>query len=455
MKIKWLTYILSVLLFCGCKGTDAIVDTGAPKPQWVDSRPLNSSFYIGIGSASKRIEPLEYSKTAKKNALDDLTSEISVNVKSESFLKTMQTNQYFDESFTSAITTFSEERIEDFEVVDVWEDRNEYWIYYRLSKVQHEQIKREKKQNAMSAAADLYLKGKTAEDSGNLRVAFDLMLRGLYELAAYWNEVNEFDLEGKRVFLDNEIFSHLREMMNHTELTVTPSNIVLNASNGFEKDAMVNLTLDGKPISNALLEYHYRNRKYKSKKNVRTDPQGYAPIAIRNVDQISQQNELTVVLNLKDLTPTDLDQTLMDPLIESLLIPEITLPLAVELPKIIIISSETNLDNPNQLHWASGALQESLTNKGFTFTSKKDQADYYLYVEASTKEGGTSQGFHVAYLDMKIIVKDASENVVYQASRNGIKGLQLNFEDAGIEAFKKATKQVKKDILQEITDAIF
>lgn len=455
MNCKWLTYGLLILLLWGCKGADALVETQDPKPQWIDSRPLNSSYYIGIGSASKQMEPLEYANTAKKNALDDLTSEISVVVKSESFLNTMQSNQYFEESFTSVIATYSEERIEDFEVVDVWEDGDEYWIYYRLSKARHDEIKREKKHNAMSAAADFYLKGKTAEDNGNLRVALDLMLRGLFELAAYWNEVNEFDVEGRRVFLDNEIFSHLREMMNHTELNITPSNIVLNPSNGFEQDVMASLTLDGKPISNALLEYRYRFGKYKRKKEVRTDPQGYAPIPIRNLAHLAQQNELSVMLNLKDMVPTDLDKKLMDPLIESLLIPEVTVPLSVELPVMMIISKETNLNGTDQLHWVSGALQESLTDEGFSFTSRKDQADYVLYVEASTKEGGTSQGFHVAYLDMKVIVKDASDHMVYQASRNGIKGLQLNFESAGIEAFKKAAKQAKKDISEEINEAIF
>ena len=455
MNWNWLTYGLLILLVWGCKGTDALVEIQDPKPQWVDARPINSSYYIGIGSASKSMEPLEYANTAKKNALDDLTSEISVVVKSESFLNTIETNQYFEESFTSAIATYSEERIEDFEVVDVWEDGNEYWIYYRLSKARHDEIKREKKQNAMSAAADLYLKGKTAEDNGNLRVALDLMLRGLFELAAYWNEVNEFDVEGRRVFLDNEIFSHLREMMNHTELMVTPSNIVLDPSNGFEQDAMASLTLDGKPISNALLEYRYRYGKYKRKNEVRTDPQGYAPIPIRNLAQVAQQNELNITLNLKDMVPTDLDKNLMDPLIESLLIPEVTVPLSVELPVMTIISKETNLDGAEQLHWVSGALQESLTEEGFSFTSRKDQADYVLYVEASTKQGGTSQGFHVAYLDMKIIVKDSEDHMVYQASRNGIKGLQLNFESAGIEAFKKAAKQAKKDIFEEINEAIF
>ncbi|MGB0424145.1 MAG: LPP20 family lipoprotein, partial [Flavobacteriales bacterium] len=411
--------------------------------------------YIGIGSASKVTEPLQFAQTAKKNALDDLTSEISVTVKSESFLNTMQVNNYVQEEFSSVIATYSEEQIEDFEVIDVWENQNEYWIFYRLSKSQHEERKLAKKRQALSSAADFYLKGKTAENNGNLSVATDLMFRGLFELAAYWNEVNEFDLQGTKVFLDNEIFSHLRQMINQTELKLTPDQIELNSSNQFQKNVMASLSLDGKPISNALLEYQYDNGKYKKLQNARTDAQGYVSLPIRNANVQNHSNQLRVMLDLSDMVPKDLDPALMNPLVASLRAPEVFASISTQLPIIMMVSQESNLDGEENLHWISGAIQEQLTEDGFSFTSQINSADYVIYVNASTTKGGTSQGFHVSYLNMSIVVNDKNDNLIYKSSKNDIKGLQLNFNSAGIEAYKKGAKQAKKDIARDINEAIF
>ena len=100
-------------------------------------------------------------------------------------------------------------------------------------------------------------------------------------------------------------------------------------------------------------------------------------------------------------------------------------------------------------------MSKKLSAEGYTFTNRIDQADYVVYISASTREGGTSQGFHVAYLNMTILVKNNNDDIIYQSAINDIKGLQLNYRAAGIEAFKKGAKQVEKDICKDIVDAIF
>ena len=55
----------------------------------------------------------------------------------------------------------------------------------------------------MSAANDYYVKGLEAEAQGNVPSAIDLYLHGLFALKNYWNEVNEFNSETGKIFLDN------------------------------------------------------------------------------------------------------------------------------------------------------------------------------------------------------------------------------------------------------------
>ena len=78
--------LLAALL--GCKGKQPTVVTPVPegpqRPAWVSSRPVSSAYYVGVGMAP-RSRP-DHQETAKKNALNDLASEISVNVEGNSLL---------------------------------------------------------------------------------------------------------------------------------------------------------------------------------------------------------------------------------------------------------------------------------------------------------------------------------------------------------------------------------
>ncbi|MCB0780391.1 MAG: LPP20 family lipoprotein, partial [Flavobacteriales bacterium] len=107
----------------------------------------------------------------KKNALNDLASEISVRVEGNSLLYTLDRKTSFSESFTSNIRTSTSEQLEGFELVDTWENEHEYWTYYRLSKAEHARIKAERKQRAMDQATDLYARARTSLSEGDLKGA--------------------------------------------------------------------------------------------------------------------------------------------------------------------------------------------------------------------------------------------------------------------------------------------
>ncbi len=135
-------------------------------------------------------------ETAKKNALNDLASEISVTVEGNSLLYTLDRKNQFDETFTSTIKTSTSEQIEGFELVDTWENGTEYWTYYRLSKAEHARIKAERKARSIASALDLHGRSKAALASGDLRSAFDQDLRALLAMKEYWGENDVVDLDG-------------------------------------------------------------------------------------------------------------------------------------------------------------------------------------------------------------------------------------------------------------------
>ena len=170
--------LIGVVALVGCKGHQATVqtvetpvNTEALRPSWVQARPMSDANYVGIGLCPKS-RP-DYQESAKKNALNDLASEISVKVEGNSLLYTLDRKSQFDESYTSTINTKTSEQLEGYDLADSWENANEYWIYYRLSKSEYARIKAERKQKAISQATDLYTRSQQSLASGDLKGAFD------------------------------------------------------------------------------------------------------------------------------------------------------------------------------------------------------------------------------------------------------------------------------------------
>ena len=57
---------------------------GRRPPKWVKNRPVSSEYYIGVSVVSKDVE--NYMQLAKNKALQDLASQISINISSNSVL---------------------------------------------------------------------------------------------------------------------------------------------------------------------------------------------------------------------------------------------------------------------------------------------------------------------------------------------------------------------------------
>src|SRR6056297_2029137 len=104
------------------------------QPEWVTSRPLDNSYYIGIGISSKAGSNPDYIQVAKSNALQDMASEISVEISGTSLLNQIEDEKGFREKFESNIQTKIADELEDYELVDQWESPDRYYVYYRLSK---------------------------------------------------------------------------------------------------------------------------------------------------------------------------------------------------------------------------------------------------------------------------------------------------------------------------------
>lgn len=445
---------VALLGLFGCGGKEITSTPERPAPEWVSSRPINPTYYIGIGSVSKIAEPVEFATVAKKNALNDLASEISVTVKSESFLNTMQVNSQVQEEFRSNISTFSDEKIEGFELVDAWENGTDYFVYYRLSRSMHEQIRQEKKREVMRSGYDYLIKARDARNIANIPMATDLYLRGIFEMKEYWNDVNKWEDQGEEIYLDNTLYQELKSMLNNVHITASANELVLNAGNNYKEEIGLLVSYETEPAKGVRVEYRYDNDKYRNTKKAKTDISGTVRVMLNDASLINMHNQIEAYLDLNDLKPADLDKKYVDPLFDAIRVQHLAVPIRAELPVVFIQAEENNLGHSLGTQRLADPMREAMDDRGFEFTGNINNADFVVSIEADTKEGGTSQGFHVSFLEMKYTVTDKEGHVLLQSSESNIKGLQLNFEAAGLEAYKKAVKLMERTIAEDIIDSM-
>lgn len=451
----------TALLACkGRQGTVTPVETttqDAARPPWVNARPTDDFNYIGIGLSAKS-RP-DFQEAAKKNALNDLASEISVKVEGNSLLYTLDRKYQFDEEFTSSINTRTSEQLEGFELVDTWENGTEYWTYYRLSKAEHARIKAEKKRQAIAQATDFFARSKTGIASGDLKSAIDSDLRALLAVKDYWGESDQVEIDGKQVPLANEIYGHLQTLSAGVRINALPERCELNYANLYKRELLFSAEYAGatgaRDLSQLPLVVEYSGSSGKVTEIKSTDAEGRLRVAVQHVSLDAAAPEVLVKPDMNALVSAELDQTFVKPLIGSLTVAERRVPIDRQMPRVFMQSSEKNMGQPVGDAGVAFALREEMTRRGFRLVDREADADMLLALTSSTREGGSSNGFFTAYLDVSFSFRDRrTQEVIHEGGKQGVKGVQLSYDKAGIDAYKKAAQELRKEAIPAMLAAL-
>ena len=461
MRMYSLVALWFVFLFASCSGSKDTTSASqqstieVPAPEWVGNRPHSPSYYIGIGSCSKFAQPYDYQTIAKKNALNDLASEISVRVQGQTFLNSLEVNKSFSEEFISNVSTSTDAKIEDYEIAGSWENKNEFWVFYRLDKAKYQAWKMAKKAAALNLANDFYQKGLEAEKNSNVMAAFDLYMRGIFALKDYWNESNEYMSAAGKVYLDNEIFSSMQKMCGNLKLSTDKNQIKLTSENNFTQDVFATLSLDGRAVKGLAVKYSYEKIQGMHRSEVFTTEVGHAKVPVSEVNFSNSANAVTIELDLTKLKVQDLDQKVQDGFIQSFKTDRKVLPIEAILPSFFITSNELNYGASSSTRVLQSALSGALVAKGLRIAGKESEADFVATIESNTKEGGQANGFVVAFLEVNLVVKNRKTGeLAFSETLSSVKGLQLNKDAAGIEAYKKGKEKVEQVLTQKLLQSI-
>lgn len=200
-------------------------------PDWVNNKPNDPGFYVGIGSASKKLN--DYAGIAKKNALQDLVSEIKINISSTSILNQIDKNYQFKEEYESNVKTTAAAEIQDFERVAAYEDAANYWVYYRLSKATFNAQKQKSLGDTKNMALQFFEKAVKAEQDQSFATAIDFYFRTLLTLKDYWGDNIEVTYQGKPFYLAIESYARLQQLLDLINIKAAANFVrISNTSSG-------------------------------------------------------------------------------------------------------------------------------------------------------------------------------------------------------------------------------
>lgn len=308
--MKKITWLLCFILF-------TISVAFAQKPEWVSNRPNSASHYIGIASAAK--SNTSYQKIAKRNALDDLLSEIRVTIQSVSILNQMDKDGTFREEFESTIKSTAADEIENLELVGTFEDETNYWIYYRISKAEYASQKERNRETVQKMALQFFEKAQRAEAAKNYVTSIDFYLQSLLSLKAYWGEIIEVNYQGEPIFLAIESYTQLQRLLD--QINIVPSVNTISFSSLTESKPLVIKVeyQNNTPIAKIPLLLTYLPQRVEPK-NYFSNEKGEANISV-SLSNNTNFNQIEVLLDLKNFSKGNADDRYYKYLMQSLRCP--------------------------------------------------------------------------------------------------------------------------------------
>jgi hypothetical protein len=454
-------WILLALGLMGCEVHKANVNSSR-KPGWVAQRPTNTDYYIGIGHSSKISNSGDFQQVAKKNAVNDMMGEIKVTVSSNSVLFQNQNNQNFSQQFFSDTRIVASETMEGYHVMDSWEDKTDYWIYYRLSKADFEAYKRKKMYEALEKSIDLLNRADKLDLRNEFVQKFQLKIKAAISLQNYLNESIETDYQGKRVFLLNEILSQLQNQLYLVQIRANEQEISVIMGKPLDYPIQAIAQLKTSDTSFSVVPYfpliiEGRNIQLKGNVSAETQADGSAQFGISGIQCTEPIQVINIKTNLKKLMMGDSVNLSMEKLLLNLDGPIANIRVKLAPIKIYMQSKELNLDKTMYYTILEPALKKKFMEKGCTFVKSPANADYIIELEANTKDLGVMWGNMLrSTIDLNVVVKDAkTQTEIMHDAINGVQGYQTSKEKAGIEAYNAMSIEMMKKIFPAIESKMF
>lgn len=456
--MKRLIFLVLIIGGCSPAVTNSSLKTNlqSTRPEWLTAKPVQPSYYIGIGHSTKDGSN-NYIQSAKKSALEDLVTEIKVNISSTSVLSQIDVNKEFQEKYEQIIQTTVADEIQEFEQVDSWEDDRNYWVYYRLSKQRYKDIKDQQKRDAVAQGLDFFTKAKEAERKGDLVLSLGFYSQGFRAIEKYLAEPIRLEFEGKEILLTNEIIASMQLLLDKIVLTVDPQEIILNRRVAQNDLAVLTKAVEKNSlriISHLPLSAAFEKGAGDVFPNYKTDGTGQAKILLTKISSRDLEQTVAVKVDMMSFAGQE-GSDIYSLVARKMVVPKATVLMKVQRPLVYITATEKSLGMDKSNLQITNRIKNYLANSGFEFTDDRSKAELALDVNANSEKGTVSGSIYITYVTALIRVSTAKDNKeIYATTLDRVKGFSLDYERSSQEAYNKSLETLEKEKLPELLNAI-
>ncbi len=451
MHFKYILIIwLCVFNVCCKLISQTTVATSVNAPSWVNKKPVSSSKYTGIGIATKS-SGYNYQSEAKKNALFDLSSEIKVNISTNSILYTVQNNNQFNENFNSLIKLSNSDNIEGYTLVDTYENEKQYWVYYELDKVEYENIKLRKKQLSIDKADNLINLSVMDEKENSFSACLKKRIQAFAMLSPYFNEDVKLDAGNnvKTIFdLSNLIQKQLQG------ITVVPQKIAcqLKPYQPIYQPLIYKLSVKNKsPLIDFPFVIKSDNDKVRVGESSGTNASGELEIRVNSVKPLNQQVYFILSPDIAKLMGSDSISRASVLLLKQFIETTQLKTYAVVSPIALFINcTEKNLSVVVNQKIIEGIIKNKFSGTEIKLVETKELADFLIEATADTEKDISSdilfKNYNVALtvLKINIILRNVlTKELLYKSELSGIYGYATTVETAGLNSYFSGSLKTK------------
>ncbi len=447
--------LILLILLMGCGSSKKATEVES-LPGWVKEKPMIPGYYVGLGSAQRTPNTTDYQVTAKNKALADLVSEISVNISTQSVLNRFESDKGFAEDFVSLTKSYANENIEGYEVVNTYESPTHYYVLYKLSIEKYKSIKEQRKQVAVAKGLDLIKKAGQLIGSKKYYDAIFNLTKGLEVVLPYLSESLECELNGKTIDLGNELYNGLITTMNNIIISPKANEIEVTKGQSIPLGQLVFTfkTADGVPLQGIPVIFSLGSKPLHNNK-CETNILGEASYELQPVNTTKSTGYLIAQMDANEVASFCASDPLIRKLIRKMDMPSARILIRLKDPKFFVESSELNFNvamNPKIL---KGKMEQLLANNGFPVVYSKPDADFTINISSNTNQQKVEGKMFYAILNAEIKVLNTNGELVFSRPVVNITGVQLNLNDAGLDAYNNLSDYLTKNFMPKLKDVLY
>jgi len=439
-------WFLAIVVFAlsACGGKKESVPTPVDfSPAWVKQHPVDPQYYVGVGMVPKKFHPNDYAQQAKKNALNDLASEIQVNVASNSMLFSVERGSDFREEYKDFIQVKTNQSIKNFEQVDVYESESEFWVYYRLSKAQYKQDRAKEIEKAINQSMLLIEQGDDLEANKDHKNALVSYLKALDPIQPYLGEQLNATYKGEPVFLGNLLFHKIDGLTKSLHLIPENQNLEVVIGQVIPSETLKFTLTDaeGSKVGSFPIIFDYSNGRPDQRRGV-TGNDGTVYGSLNKIFNADANQYFEAKIDFAKLVEHGKEEEFTENLLSSLNANVASVALQVRYPKCTININHTSKSTAIGLEETKETIAQYLSKKGFIITSSNP--DIAIDIEVNTRSLGKQGDMYFVQLTGILKVQEAnSKNTTYTDKLKEFKGVQLTEEKAELNAFQKLSEYLR------------